>query len=154
MLLPFSECATLYGKKIFEFVQQIHEKARLNIERRMEHYIKQANKGHQQLIFEPEDWVWLHMRKERFPAQRQSKLLLRGNEPFQVLERINDNAYKLDLLGEYNVKATFNVIDLSPFDVGDDLRTNPFQDEGNDEGTTNKWNTYPIQVLVGPVTRV
>ncbi|KAL6323028.1 hypothetical protein AAG906_023646 [Vitis piasezkii] len=120
----------------------------------MEHYAKQANKGRQRLIFEPEDWVWLHMRKERFSAQRQSKLLPRDNRPFQVLERIDDNAYKLDLLGEYNVNATFNVTDLSPFDVGDDLRTNPFQDEGNDEGTTNKWNINPIQVLVGPVTRV
>ena len=80
--------------------------------------------------FEPGDWVWLHMRKERFRAKRRSKLLPRGDGPFQVLERINDNAYKLDLPGEYNVSATFNVTDLSPFDVGDDLRANPFQEEG------------------------
>jgi hypothetical protein len=40
------------------------------------------------------------------------------------VERINDNAYKLDLPGEYGVSASFNVADLSPFDVGDDLRTN------------------------------
>lgn len=68
-----------------EFVKQIHEKARLNIERKMEQYARQANKGRQKLIFEPEDWVWLHIRKERFPAQRHSKLLPRGDEPFQVL---------------------------------------------------------------------
>ena len=69
-----------------------------------------------------------------------------------MLERINDNAYKLDLPGEYNVSATFNVNDLSPFDVGDDLRTNPFQEEGNDanQSTTPK---DPIQVPIGPVTR-
>jgi hypothetical protein len=42
---------------------------------------------------------------------------IRGDGPFQVLERINDNAYKLDLPGEYNVSAIFNVTDLSPFDV-------------------------------------
>ena len=41
--------------------------------------------------------------------------------------------YKLDLPGEYNISATFNVFDFSPFDVGDDLRTNPLQEEGNDE---------------------
>ena len=61
------------------------------------------------------------MHKERFPAQRRSKLLPRGDCPFQVLERINNNAYKLDLPGEYTVSATFNVTDLSPFDVGDGL---------------------------------
>ena len=50
-----------------------------------------------------------------FPEWRKSKLLPRGDGPFQVLERINDDAYKLDLPGEYNVSATFNVSDLSPF---------------------------------------
>jgi hypothetical protein len=91
------------------------------------------------------------MRKERFPVKRHSKLLPRGDGPFQVLERINDNAYKLDLSGEYNVSATFNVTDLSPFDVGDDLRENPFQEEGNDgdQGTTLK---DLVQVPIGPVT--
>jgi hypothetical protein len=92
------------------------------------------------------------MRKERFPTKRHSKLLPRGDGPFQVLEHINDNAYKLDLPGEYNVSATFNVIDLSPFDVGDDLRENPFQEEGNDgdQGTTSK---DLAQVPIGQVTR-
>ncbi|RVW31750.1 hypothetical protein CK203_106672 [Vitis vinifera] len=35
----------------------------------------------------------------------------------------------------------------------DDFRINPFQDEGNDEGTTNKWNKDLIQVPVGPIIR-
>uniref|UniRef100_A0A2N9IG56 CCHC-type domain-containing protein n=1 Tax=Fagus sylvatica TaxID=28930 RepID=A0A2N9IG56_FAGSY len=150
--LPLTEHVNLDGKKKADFVKQIHEKARLNIERRTEQYATQANKGCRQLVFEPGDWVWLHMRKERFPAKRRSKLLPRGDGPFQVLERINDNAYKLDLPGEYNVSATFNVTDLSPFDVGGDLRANPFQEEGNDgdQGTTSK---DLIQVPIGPVTR-
>uniref|UniRef100_A0A2N9H699 Integrase catalytic domain-containing protein n=1 Tax=Fagus sylvatica TaxID=28930 RepID=A0A2N9H699_FAGSY len=150
--LPLTEHVNLDGKKKADFVKQIHEKARLNIERRTEQYATQANKGRRQLVFEPGDWVWLHMRKERFPAKRRSKLLPRGDGPFQVLERINDNAYKLDLPGEYNVSATFNVTDLSPFDVGDDLRANPFQEEGNDgdQGTTSK---DLVQVPIGPVTR-
>jgi hypothetical protein len=108
------------------------------------------------VVFEPRDWVWLHIRKERFPSQRKSKLLPRGDGPFQVLKRINDNAYKLDLLGEYNVSATFNISDLSPFGVGNelDLWTNPFQEEGNDEGmaSTRSWNANPTQVPIGPVT--
>ena len=45
-----------------------------------------------------------------------------------MLERINDNAYKIDLPGEYNVSATFNVSDLSLFDVGSDSRLNLFED--------------------------
>jgi hypothetical protein len=43
------------------------------------------------------------MRKEIFSARRRSKLHPRGDGPFQVLARINNNAYKLDLPGEYNL---------------------------------------------------
>ena len=90
------------------------------------------------------------MRKSIFPTQRHSKLLPRGDGPFRVPKRINDSACELDSPGEYNVSATFNITDWSPFDVGDDSRTNTFQEEGNDEGTTNP---NPIQVPNGPVTR-
>ena len=91
------------------------------------------------------------MRKERFSACRRSKLHPKGDGPFQVLERINDNAYKLDLPGEYNVSATFNVSDFSPFHVGDDSRMNPFEERGNDENQ----HTFrdPLHVPVGPITR-
>jgi hypothetical protein len=48
----------------------------------------------------------------------------------QILERIDDNAYKVDLPGEYDVSATFNVYDFTLFDVGDDSRSNPFEERG------------------------
>ena len=78
--------------------------------------------------------MWLHLHKERFPLQRRSKLSPRDDGPFQVLEKINENAYRLDLPNEYNASATFNVADLSPFIEHDeqDLRTNPSQEERND----------------------
>ena len=114
--------------------------------------MKQANKGRHHVVFEPGDWVWVHMCKERFPAQRRSKLLPRGDGPFQVLEHINNNAYKLDFPGEYTVSATFNVTDLSPFDEGDDLRTNPFQEEGNDGSRAKEGSVDPLEVPLGPMT--
>ena len=66
-------------------------------------------------IFEDGDLVWLHLCKDRFPTQRKSKLSPRGDGPFQILKRVNNNAYKLDLPLEYGVHDTFNAIDLSPF---------------------------------------
>ena len=40
------------------------------------------------------------------------------------------NVYKIDLLGKYGVSATFNVVDLSPFDIDDgwDSRPDPSQE--------------------------
>jgi len=61
----------------------------------------------------------LHTRKEIFSSHGKSKLQLRGNGLFQVLEQINDNAYKMDLSDKYGVSAFFNVYDLSLFDISE-----------------------------------
>ena len=51
-----------------------------------------------------------------------------------MVEKINDNAYMLDLQGKYNVSATFNVSGLTLFDMGeDDSRMNPFKESRTDE---------------------
>ena len=95
------------------------------------------------------DWVWVYMRKTRFPKQRKSKLQHRRDRPFQVLERINDNAYKIDIPGEYGVSSSFNVATLTPSVVGDDsehLMANAFQEGGDDE------NPKTVQIQ-GPMTK-
>ena len=50
------------------------------------------------------------------------------------MEQINDNAYKLNIPGEYGVHATVNVTGLSSYLVDDDLdlAKNRLQEEGND----------------------
>jgi hypothetical protein len=91
------------------------------------------------------------MRKERFPEQRRAKLMPRGDGLFQIIERINNNVYKVNLLGEYGVSATFNVVDLSLFDIGDDLRSNSFKKKGDDAIQALK---DPLEVPVSLVTRL
>ena len=57
----------------------------------------------------------------------------RVDGPFQILRKIHDNAYQLDLQGKYDISSSFNVSDLSPFLADDpDLWTNPFEEGGND----------------------
>ncbi|RDX96203.1 hypothetical protein CR513_21170, partial [Mucuna pruriens] len=82
-------------KKKVEFVKELHAKVRANIEKSNEQYARQANKGHP-----------------------------RRDGTFQVLERINDNAYKLDLSTAYGEEF--------------DSRTNPFEEGGNDRNTIDK----------------
>ena len=132
---------SLDQKKKAEMVKQLHECVKQQIEKKNEQYASKANKGRRRVVFEPSDWVWVHMRKERFPTQRKSKLNPRGDSSFQFLESINDNAYKTNLPGEYNISATFNVVDLSPFDVGNDSRLNPFEERGMMRFF--KWNKLP-----------
>ena len=35
--------------------------------------------------------------------------------PFKVLEKINDNAYKLELHADFALSPTFNIADLKPY---------------------------------------
>nr|KYP31361.1 Retrotransposable element Tf2 [Cajanus cajan] len=130
-----------------DFVKELHERIKYHIQQQNERYAKASNKGKRNMIFEEGDWVWLHLRKECFPQQRNSKLSPQGDGPFQVLQRINDNAYRLDLPSDYGVSSTFNVSDLKPFvgasddeDDSLDSRTNPSQ-EGGDDGRA--WTKCP-----------
>jgi hypothetical protein len=61
-----------------------------------------------------------------------TNLILRRDGPFQILERINDNIYKIDLPSEYGVIGTFNIYDLSLFNIGNNSRLNHFKKRGDD----------------------
>ena len=90
--------------------------------------------------FEPGDLVWLHLRKERFPDLRKSKLMPRADGPFKVLAKINENAYKIDLPADFGVSPTFNVADLKPYLGEEDeleSRTTQMQKGEDDEDTTS-----------------
>ena len=96
-------------------IKKLHEQIRGSILRNNEKYNKQANKHRKPAAFKEGDLVWIHLRKERFPSKRSSKLKPRADGPFRVLQRIGENAYKIELPGDYGVSATFNVSDLSPY---------------------------------------
>jgi hypothetical protein len=53
----------------------MHETTKLNIEKMNEKYRIAGSKGQKEVKLEPGDLVWLHLRKERFPDLRKSKLM-------------------------------------------------------------------------------
>ncbi|KAL4282475.1 hypothetical protein GQ457_16G018630 [Hibiscus cannabinus] len=122
-------CMNKDGQSKAEYVRKLHQQVKENLERRTQQYTKHVNKGRKRVTFEVGDWIWVHFRKECWsPTEFQAATT--RTCPFQVVERVNENAYKLDLPGEYNVSATFNVSDLTSFHDPSDLRTNPFQEGG------------------------
>jgi hypothetical protein len=76
--------------------------------------------------------------------------------PFKILEKINDNAYKLELPPEIGVSPTFNISDLRPYLGEDDevlSRTTSIQDGEDDEDITMLDTTTPSIEVQGPITR-
>ncbi|KAD6452995.1 hypothetical protein E3N88_07700 [Mikania micrantha] len=116
-------------------IKQMHQLVRDQIINNNIVYQRHANVHRKRVVFKEGDLVWIHLSKDRFPAGRGGKLRPRADGPFKIIKRINDITYKVDLPGHYQVSATFNVADLSPFlpeDDSFDSRRSPFEEGEND----------------------
>lgn len=159
--IPIDERTSMDGIIKAKLIKKLHEQLRLHIEEKTTKYAKQANKGRKMVRFELGDLVWIHISKGRFPSKRKSKLMPRADGPFWIIEKVNDNTYKVDLPGDYNVSATFNIKDLTPYlddDDDSDLRTNHYQLGANDVHHENynpsrKVESNMQEDSYGPMTR-
>jgi translation initiation factor IF-1 len=129
--LPTSEIVNLDAAQCSKFILKLHETTKLQIEKMNEKYRIAVNKGMKEMKLEPGDLVWVHLRKDRFPDLRKSKLIPCVVDPYKVLAKINDNAYTLELPPDFGVSPTFNILDLKPY-MGDkdeiESRTTPIQE--------------------------
>ncbi|GJY25953.1 RNA-directed DNA polymerase [Tanacetum coccineum] len=128
----FSEEETDQSEQIKELLRSVQE----HIIRHNKQYKEHVDKRRKQVLYREGDLVWIHLRKERFSAGRFGKLKPRGDGPFRVLKKINDNAYKIELPSHYNVSATFSVADLSPYKGDSDDEPNSWSSlfqEGEDD---------------------
>jgi hypothetical protein len=94
--------------------------------------------------------VCVHLRKDRFSDLKKSKLMPCAAGSFKVLEKINDNAYKLELPPEFGVSPTFNISDLKPYLGEEDeleSRMTPIQEGEDDEDIS------PLHTMQRPITR-
>lgn len=86
----FSSDAKERAKQIMQ--QKVREALLYNAE-----YSQQANKHRKFAGFKKGDLVWVQLREDRFPAGSYNKLKSHAANPFKVLRKIDDNAYKVDL---------------------------------------------------------
>jgi hypothetical protein len=88
---------------------------------------------------------------------RKSKLMPRADGLFKILEKINENAYKLDLPTDFGVSPTFNIVDLKPYmgeEDGLESRTTQMQEGEDDEDiNTSDTSTPTHKQISGPIIR-
>src|SRR6187399_789596 len=157
--LPIQERINMDTSARASYLKKVHEDTRATIERQVHRLTTKINVNKAPMVFQPGDLVWLHLRKDRFPHERKSKLLPRADGPFKVLARYNDNAYKIDIpRDKYPVSDTFNIKDLSPFHGDEDFdpRSDLSQGRGDDTVYPRAITMdppSPPQVPQGPMTR-
>ncbi|XP_071709110.1 uncharacterized protein [Rutidosis leptorrhynchoides] len=103
-------------------MKKLYEQVRAKIEKTNHQYKAKTKQHRKQPTFIPGDLVWIHQRKERFPSKQKNKLMPRAEGPFKVLEKVGDNAYKVEMPGDTAVSSTFNVGYLMPYLEDDNLK--------------------------------
>jgi hypothetical protein len=114
--LPFSVQNNVDATQHAKLILKLHAITKENIEHMNAKYKLAEDKGRNHVVFDFGELVWLHLCKDCFPDLCKGKLIPRVDGPFKVLERINDNAYKLELPADFGmVRFIFNILDLKPY---------------------------------------
>ena len=93
-------------------VINVHEEVKNKLEESTTKYKADADKHRRFKSFAVVDQVMVNLQKDKFPFGEYNKIKWKKIGPFLILQKINDNAWVVDLRVNYNISKTFNIQDL------------------------------------------
>ena len=122
--LPTYDSKTEEAAELIKQMEEIHNQVHANLEEASRKYKKQADKHLKtRAPIQEGDQVWVYLRKKRFPHLRRNKLQPRAIGPYQVIKKIGDNAFEIQLPADFNISPIFNIGDLTLHQPVQELRT-------------------------------
>ena len=110
--LPKLPGLSIAAENIADRIKSIQEEAHQNLEASNAKYKTAADKKRRVQTFKEGDLVIVYLHKGRQPVGAYNKLKDKKYGPFQILQKINDNAYVVNLPVEMAISPPFNVADL------------------------------------------
>ncbi|KAE8676682.1 putative CCCH-type zinc finger family protein [Hibiscus syriacus] len=106
-----------------KYLRGIHEQVKQTIHESNTKYKTRVDNHRRQVLFDVGDFVWVVLTRDRFPVGEYNKLKDRKIGPCEVVQKINDNAYRLRLPSHLKTSNVFNVKHLSHCFVDSDDTT-------------------------------
>ncbi|KAA0063264.1 Transposon Ty3-G Gag-Pol polyprotein [Cucumis melo var. makuwa] len=122
--LPSAVDVSMEAKAMVDHIFKLHQEVKNHLELANDSY-KAATNTHKRLKeYQVGDLVMVYLYKSRFPSHH-SKMTNKHIDPFQILERLDPNAYRLDLQANIIINPSFNISDLSPYHALDSFSLAP-----------------------------
>ncbi|KAE8676151.1 putative CCCH-type zinc finger family protein [Hibiscus syriacus] len=137
--IPRIGCFSPKADEMAKYLRGIHEQVKQTIHESNTKYKTRVDNHRRQVLFDVGDFVWAVLTRDRFPVGEYNKLKDRKIGPCEVVQKINDNAYRLRLPSHLKTSDVFNVKHLShcfvdPDDTTLNSRTSSFQPRATDAG--------------------
>jgi len=137
--IPRVGCLNPKANEMAEHIRSIQEQVKLAIHESNAKYRARVDSHHHQVLFDVGDFVWAVLSRDRFPVGEYNKLKEWKIGPCDILQKINDNTYRLHLPSHLRTSDVFNVKHLSrcfgdPDDIAVNSRTSSFQPGPTDAG--------------------
>ncbi|XP_059076800.1 uncharacterized protein LOC131876047 [Cryptomeria japonica] len=95
-------------------IHDIHKQVKEILEKNVDKYKKKADLKKRDVQFKVGDLVFTHLRKERLPKGKYTKLMMKKIGICKVVHKYGNNAYDIELPLGVAISPIFNVADLYP----------------------------------------
>ncbi|GLT54898.1 hypothetical protein SLA2020_280570 [Shorea laevis] len=104
---------SIKADEMADYLRGVHDQVKKAIEDNNATYKAHSDSHRRKVTFEVGDLVWAVLTRDRFPVGEYNKLRERKIGPCEILQKINDNAYRLRLPSHLKTSDVFNVKHLT-----------------------------------------
>ncbi|KAE8720267.1 hypothetical protein F3Y22_tig00020999pilonHSYRG00012 [Hibiscus syriacus] len=135
-----------------KYLWGIHEQVKQTIHESNTKYKTRVDNHRRQVLFDVGDFIWVVLTRDRFPVGEYNKLKDRKIGPCEVVQKINDNAYRLRLPSHLKTSDVFNVKHLSHCFVDSDDTTLNSRTSSFQPGVTDVWGSETYDTKLSDCT--